>query len=126
MHSRVAYDVIGKIAETADLTRKTVGEILSGMEASVFGTFQKNPEQFISEASRIIREQKATTVIEHLTYDAVSDTYETDKGRRGCVPGRGNRFWNWKVVSHPISHRQRTGIHGECKGAIFPCFSDLS
>lgn len=78
VHSRVSYDVIGKIAETADLTRKTVGEILSGMEASVFGTFQKNPEQFISEASRIIREQKATTIIEHLTYDAVSDTFETN------------------------------------------------
>ena len=78
VHSRVAYDLIGKIAEAADLTRKTVGDILKGMETSVFKTFEKNPEQFISETSRIIREQKATTVIEHLTYDAVSETYETD------------------------------------------------
>jgi len=77
-HSLVSYDVIGKLAEGAELTRGTVGEILTGMSAAKFSTFQANPEQFISEASRIIKEQKATTVIEHLTYDATADRYDTD------------------------------------------------
>ncbi|MFV1465200.1 MULTISPECIES: type III restriction-modification system endonuclease [unclassified Phaeobacter] len=77
-HSLVSYDVIGKLAEGADLTRGTIGKILTGMSAAKFSTFQANPEQFISEASRIIKEQKATTVIEHLTYDATTDRYDTD------------------------------------------------
>jgi type III restriction enzyme len=77
-HSLVSYDLIGKLAESADLTRGTIGKILTGMSAAKFSTFQANPEQFISEASRIIKEQKATTVIEHLTYDATADRYDTD------------------------------------------------
>jgi type III restriction enzyme len=76
--SLVSYDVIGKLAEGAELTRGTIGKILTGMSAAKFSTFQANPEQFISEASRIIKEQKATTVIEHLTYDATADRYDTD------------------------------------------------
>ena len=77
-HSLVSYDVIGKLAEGADLTRGTIGKILIGMSPAKFSTFQSNPEQFIAEASRIIKEQKATTVIEHLTYDATSDRYDTE------------------------------------------------
>ncbi len=77
-HSLVSYDVIGKLAEGAELTRETIGKILTGMSSAKFSTFQANPEQFISEASRIIKEQKATTVIEHLTYDATADRYDTD------------------------------------------------
>ncbi len=76
--SLVSYDVIGKLAEGADLTRGTIGKILTGMSAAKFSTFQANPEQFISEVSRIIKEQKATTVIEHLTYDATSDQYGSE------------------------------------------------
>jgi type III restriction enzyme len=44
----------------------------------VFSQFKQNPEHFISEASRLIIEQKASMVIERLTYDAVSERYETD------------------------------------------------
>ena len=77
-HSLVSYDLIGKLAEGTDLTRGTIGKIVTGMSAAKFSTFQANPEQFIAEASRIIKEQKATTIIEHLTYDATSDKYDTD------------------------------------------------
>ena len=37
-----------------------------------------NPEHFIAEASRLINEQKATTIIEQLCYDRIGDRYETD------------------------------------------------
>jgi type III restriction enzyme len=77
-HSLVSYDVIGKIADGTDLTRGTIGSVLTGISEAKFSTFQANPEQFISEATRIIKEQKATTVIEHLTYDATADRYDTD------------------------------------------------
>lgn len=77
-HSLVTYDIVGKIAEATELTRKTIGEILLGMDAVKFASFQSNPEQFIAETSRLIKERKATTVIEHLTYDTINDKYDTD------------------------------------------------
>ena len=78
VHSDVTYDLVGNIAENAHLTRKTVAEILSGIQLSVFEQFQQNPEHFIAEATRLISEQKATTIIEKLGYDEVEERYDTD------------------------------------------------
>ncbi len=44
--SGVRYDLVGKIMETTRLTRKTIVDILSGMNADRFALFQKNPEDF--------------------------------------------------------------------------------
>ncbi|WPL16333.1 type III restriction-modification system StyLTI enzyme res [Thiorhodovibrio winogradskyi] len=77
-HSAIAYDLLGKIAEAADLTRQTVARILTEIEPSVFAQYRQNPEQFITEATRLIREQKATVMIERLTYDAINEHYDTD------------------------------------------------
>lgn len=76
-HSKVKYDLVGKIADNAKLTRKTAASILSQIEAVVFGQFKDNPEHFIAEASRLINEQKAAMVIERLTYDETQDSYDT-------------------------------------------------
>ncbi|MCK9238117.1 MAG: DEAD/DEAH box helicase family protein [Thiopseudomonas sp.] len=73
--STVKYDLLGKIAENTELTRETVAQILSKISSKKFYQFQQNPEHFISEVSRIIKEQKATTVIEHLTYNVTDETY---------------------------------------------------
>ena len=78
VHSLVKYDLLGKIAENTELTRKTAAEILTGIQASVFGQFKENPEHFITEASRIIAEQKATMVIERLAYDGLAERYDVD------------------------------------------------
>jgi len=78
IHSLVKYDLLGKVAESTELTRKTVADILTGMQASVFGQFRENPEHFIAEASRIVAEQKATMVIERLAYDGLSERYDVD------------------------------------------------
>lgn len=74
--SLVQYDLLGKIAENVHLTRKTLAQILSGMEKVVFDQYKQNPEHFIAEASRLINEEKATSVIEKLTYDEVADKYD--------------------------------------------------
>ncbi|NTG09382.1 DEAD/DEAH box helicase family protein [Rhizobium rhizogenes] len=76
--SLVKYDLLAKLAEATQLTRQTIAEILSKIQPGVFVQFKQNPEHFISEASRLIIEQKATMVIERLTYDAVSERYETN------------------------------------------------
>ena len=78
IHSVVRYDLIGKVAENAQLTRETAAAIFSQIQAAVFEQFRKNPEHFISEASRIIAEQKAAMVIERLAYDEVDERYDVD------------------------------------------------
>jgi type III restriction enzyme len=78
VQSAVPYDLIGKIADEAALTRATVGTILMRMKPSVFAMYQANPEDFLRNASRLISEQKAAIIIEHLTYSAVDAQYGVD------------------------------------------------
>ncbi|MHB1656109.1 MAG: type III restriction-modification system endonuclease [Burkholderiales bacterium] len=78
IHSAVKYDLIGKIAEGTQLTRRATADILKGINAAVFAQFRTNPESFIAEAVRLINEQKATMVIEHLAYDPVEDKFDLD------------------------------------------------
>jgi type III restriction enzyme len=74
----VKYDLIGKVAENTQLTRKTTAAIFSQVQTAVFEQFRKNPEHFIAESSRLIAEQKATMVIERLAYDEVDERYAAD------------------------------------------------
>ncbi len=76
VHSMVTYDLLGKIAENTQLTRKTIAEVLRGVHAAVFIQFKQNPEHFIAESSRLINEQKATIIIERLTYDSIAETHD--------------------------------------------------
>ena len=78
VHSTVPYDLLGKVTENTQLTRKTIAEILSGIEHSVFEKFKQNPEHFIAEVSRLINEQKATVIIERLSYDSTTENYNMD------------------------------------------------
>ncbi len=78
IHSLVRYDLIGKLAEGTQLTRRTIADILKGMNVAVFAQFKTNPESFIAEATRLINEQKATVIVEHLAYDPVEETYDLD------------------------------------------------
>ena len=78
IHSAVKYDLIGKIAEGTQLTRRTTADILKGISVAVFAQFRTNPESFIAEAVRLINEQKATMIIEHLAYDPVEDKFDID------------------------------------------------
>ena len=78
VYSQVKYDLIGSIADEAILTRRTVAEILKRIHPTTFNLFRINPEDFLMKASRIIREQKATVIVEHLSYDMLSETYDSD------------------------------------------------
>jgi len=76
-HSQVKYDLLGEITEKTQLTRRTVATILGGITPGTFAKFRLNPEQFITEAARLINEQKATVIVEHLTYDALEDRFDS-------------------------------------------------
>lgn len=76
VNSAVKYDLIGKLAEDTHLTRSTVAEILKAINPTVFSQYRQNPEDFMIKSARIINEQKATMVVEHLTYNPLDDRHE--------------------------------------------------
>jgi len=75
--SQVKYDLIGKIASGTVLTRKTVAAILQGLSAERFGMFKHNPEEFISKVTKLINEQKATMIVEHISYNQIDGQYDS-------------------------------------------------
>ncbi|HUV68564.1 MAG TPA: hypothetical protein VMW15_02805 [Terracidiphilus sp.] len=89
--SAVKYDLIGKLAEQTQLTRGTIGRILGGIKPSVFSNYQVNPEDFLRNAARLINEQKATVVVDHLTYSAIDETYGVDIFAEEKLPTDSNR-----------------------------------
>lgn len=74
--SEIKYDLVGKLIDETRLTRKTIVKILSGIKASTFMLFRKNPEEFIIRTARLINEQKATTIIQQITYDLIDETFD--------------------------------------------------
>ncbi len=76
--STVSYDLVGDIARGATLTRRTVVRILKGILPARLLLFKNNPEEFIRKVVKLIKEQKATMIVEHITYNLTADTYDTD------------------------------------------------
>ncbi|MGI6728757.1 MAG: type III restriction-modification system endonuclease [Bacilli bacterium] len=69
----IEYDLIGKIREKTQLTRKTVAEILKQIDQIKFMMFKINPEEFIKKVSNIINEQKSTMIVQHVTYNKTQE-----------------------------------------------------
>jgi len=78
VRSTVKYDLLGQIATGTQLTRQTVATIIQGVNAKTFYQFSTNPEDFITKATRLINEQKATMVVEHISYDPIDERYGID------------------------------------------------
>lgn len=75
--SQIKYDLIGKVAEGTILTRRTVSAILQGIRLDKLYMFSNNPEEFISKVIRLINEQKATMIVEHISYDTIEGEYDS-------------------------------------------------
>ena len=75
--STVKYDLVGEIAKGATLTRRTVVEILKKLSPTKLAMFQNNPEEFIRNVVRLIKEQKATMIVEHISYNQIEGGYES-------------------------------------------------
>ncbi|MDD6710014.1 MAG: DEAD/DEAH box helicase family protein [Ruminococcus sp.] len=87
-NSNVKYDLIGKLVDDTGLTRKAIIQILKGIKPTVFNQFKENPEEFIIKASALINDQKATSIIEHITYDVIDEKYGTDVFTDPTIKGR--------------------------------------
>ena len=84
----VTYDLVGRIVESTELTRKAVIQILTGINKATFDQFKYNPEEFILKASQLINDEKATAIIEHITYSVMDDHYGTDVFTEPTIKGK--------------------------------------
>ncbi|MCR4683467.1 MAG: DEAD/DEAH box helicase family protein [Clostridiales bacterium] len=112
VNSNVKYDLIGKLVEETGLTRKTIIAILQGIQPKVFDLFKDNPEEFIAKVAQIVNEEKATAIIEHITYDILDDHYGTDiftdptiKGRLGVNAMKANKHLYDHIVYDSSNER---------------------
>lgn len=76
--SQIEYDLIGEITKSTGLTRKTIVKILMGITPQKFNYFKYLPEEFIRKVSNIINEEKATTVIDGITYHKTDERFTND------------------------------------------------
>lgn len=74
---QLSYDLLGEIASRTELKRQTVANILKQISPSKFDMFAYNPEAFIQRTSRLINEQKASQVIEHIRYNILEETFDS-------------------------------------------------
>ena len=87
-NSNIKYDLIGKLVDETGLTRKAIIAILQGIQSQVFDQFKDNPEEFILKAAALINDQKATAIIEHITYDVLDEKYGTEVFTDPTIKGR--------------------------------------
>ena len=74
----VQYDLVAEIAKETKLTRKTIVRILQKLKENTFHNFRVNPESFIKEASKIINNEKAATLINNIIYSKTDKIYSDD------------------------------------------------
>lgn len=86
--SNVKYDLIGKIVEETGLTRRAIVRILQGIRPQTFDQFKDNPEEFILKAGSLINDEKATAIIEHITYDMIDEKYAMSVFTDSTIKGR--------------------------------------
>jgi len=78
LSNTVKFDLIGAVTGRVNLTRKLVGDILQRIHPQTFEKFRINPEEFIMEAAKLIKAEKATTVIEHITYNKLNEAWNAE------------------------------------------------
>ena len=86
--TNIKYDLIGKLVDETGLTRKAVIQILKGIDVTVFNQFKSNPEEFILKTASLINDEKATSIIEHITYDVMDEKYDTTIFTDSTIKGR--------------------------------------
>lgn len=86
--SNVKYDLIGKLVDETGLTRKAIIQILQEIQPATFNQFKNNPEEFIIKAAGLINDEKATAIIQHITYDVMDEKYSTDVFTDPTIKGR--------------------------------------
>ena len=88
VNKNIKYDLVGKIVEGTGLTRSAVVEILKGIDKTQFDQFKFNPEDFILKTVKLINDEKATAIIEHIAYNKLEDSYNTSIFTENTIKGQ--------------------------------------
>lgn len=126
-NSNVKYDLIGKLVDETGLTRKAIIAILQGIQPPVFNQFKDNPEEFILKAAALINDQKATAIIEHITYDVLDEKYDakvftapTIKGRLGVNAMKAKKhLYNYIVYDSENERKFATELDANTSVAVY-------
>ena len=77
-----------------------------------FDQFKDNPEDFIIKAAQLINDEKATAIIQHITYSVIDDCYDTDiftdatiKGKLGVNAMKANNHLYDHIVYDSTNER---------------------
>lgn len=84
----VKYDLIGKLVGETGLTRKAVVQILTGIKKTTFEQFKDNPEEFIIKAAELINYEKATAIIQYISYRMLDERYDADIFTEPSIKGK--------------------------------------
>lgn len=115
VNTSIKYDLVGKLVEETGLTRKALIQILTGIQKTTFKQFKENPEEFIIQAAKLINNEKATAIIQHITYDVLDDRYDTDLFTDATIKGKLD-VNAMKVDKHLFDHIVYDSTN-ECKFA---------
>jgi len=100
-NASIKYDLIGKIVDGTNFTRNAVAQILKGIKEETFNKFKGSPEEFITNVVKLINREKATMIVQSITYSPIDDSYGTEiftsvtlKGKLGVnmMPAERNVF----------------------------------
>lgn len=70
-------DCISEIKAHTRLTRSTIAEIV--LKANNWEAFFNNPDRFVVEASKIIKQELVKTYVEQVSYEVISDAYKAEE-----------------------------------------------
>lgn len=88
VNENIKYDLVGKIVEGTGLTRVAVVKILQGIDKAQFDQFKSNPEDFILKTVKLINNEKATVIIEHIAYNKLEESYNTSIFTESTIKGQ--------------------------------------
>lgn len=84
----VRYDLVGELVSATGLTRKTIIAILKGIKPTAFDQFKINPEEFIIKTANIINDTKAIAVVQKISYERSTNTYDVDIFTESTIRGK--------------------------------------
>ena len=112
-NSNIKYDLIGKLVDETGLTRNAIIQILQGIQSTTFDQFKYNPEEFIIKAASLINDEKATAIIQHITYDVMDEKYGIDvftdptiKGKLGVNAMKANKHLYDHIVYDSTNEKE--------------------
>ena len=107
----VKYDLLGEIAQAATITRRCAARILKSIRPDRFLMFRDNPEQFIARVGRLIVQEKANMVVDHICYDRIEGGYDssifTKGGNNRDEPKAIRRLSACRTGCSPMQDRKR-------------------